>query len=117
MQTEITTEYIRQLQQNFRVRAWTGVLNYVEDIKPSLQYIHQALQVEVRTNPRATQYTLYIGSIRVDSLPPEDIRLEELKEKFLSCYSSWMDRYVPSAHVEVKVSYPFVEFYFVFSLM
>lgn len=116
MQTEITTEYIRQLQQTFRERAWTNILKSVEDIQPTLEHVHRALLVEVRSQPRATQYTVYIGTIRVDALLPEDIRIEDIKEKFLDCYSMWMDRYVPSAHVEVKLGYPFVEVYFVFSL-
>lgn len=117
MQTEITTEYIRKLQQSFRERAWAGVLNCVEAINPSLPRIHQALLEEIRKHPTATQYTIHVGSICVDSLPHGDIHADELKEKFLDCYSVWMDRYVPSAHVEVKLGYPCLEFYFVFSLL
>ena len=118
MQTEITTEYVRKLQQQFRERAWRQVVSCVGCVNPSLSTVHQKLLDEIKKRSFATEYTVHIGSICVDSLPPEFINsnLENIKEEFLDCFSTWMDRYVPSAHVEVKLAYPFVEICFVFTL-
>jgi hypothetical protein len=119
MQTEITTDYILRTQQNVRDRAWRKILSCIGCLNPSLPTIHDKLLDEIKKRSFATEYVIPIGSICVDSLPPEFINsnLESIKEEFLDYYSTWMDRYVPSAHVEVKLAYPFVEFCLVFTLL
>lgn len=116
MQTEITTDYVRKLQQQFRDSMWETIISGIRCINPSLSAIHTQLTDQIKKDPDATEYRVHVGTLRIrisSSVDPDDIL-----EEFLNCYSSWMDRYVPSAHAEVKVVPDrAIEFWFVFTLL
>jgi hypothetical protein len=114
MQTEITTGYVRKLQQQFRERNWETIVSGIRCLNPSLSVVHDRLRDEIKKDPYATEYRLHIGTLRTSV---GSVDKYEILEEFLNCYSTWMDRYVPCAHVEVDVSlYKGIEIWFVFSL-
>lgn len=115
MQTEITTEYIRKLQQESCDRMWETIISCIRCINPSLPVIHEKLTDEIKKNPYATEYRIHIGTLRIPI--SSSIDADDILDEFLNCYSTWMDRYVPSAHADVTVtSFRGAEIYFVFCL-
>jgi hypothetical protein len=115
MQTEITTEYIRRLQQNFREEAWSEVLGQLDALSPNLPTIHSAFIQEVKKQPSTNEYAVLVGSVDIQRLSKFAIE-DAIKEEFLKRYSAWMDRYIPCGHVEVKRTYKALELYIVIAL-
>lgn len=114
MQTEITTGYVRKLQQQFRVCAWRRILFFIQCLNPSLSVVHDRLRDEIKKDPYAIEYRIHIGTLRTSV---GSVHKDEILEEFLNCYSTWMDRYIPCAHVDVDVSmFKGIEFWFVFNL-